>query len=232
MARTALPVNKTLFEQAVQEVEGHGPLATQQALFIAVADKYNTLDTGCKISAPVAKLRIEGWTIPIKTAKARNFTKTKKTDSIVPDPVPAKKSEPKVSTDEPKVSVEIQRRRMASGSCGCGHLNIVAPAWACPVKLTGTDRETVAVWAGKVVDAGHKIARHYSPTALKYYVRHFYDLESEDWRTVVGHLASISDMGTVPCQTGDYDEDEEFEEDTHDEAEQDDSADLEEEPLD
>ena len=192
MPRTALPVDRNLFEKAVQEAEANGPLSKQSELFTVVADKYNATATN-KISPAVVKLRIEGWQIPIKTAKARVFTKggekpAKTEKSVVPEPtVPV--------PSNPGVSVEIQRRRLASGSCGCGHLSIIAPAGHCPVKLTGTDRETVLKWAEKVVEAGHKIARHYTMKAVKYYAREFFDCydEPEKLRTVLAHLESIQD---------------------------------------
>ena len=218
MARTALPVDRDLFEQAVQEVEANGPLATQSALFFAVAEKYNTLDTVNKISAPVAKLRIEGWNIPIKTAKARIFKKSE--TSVVPNPSPKPVEEvvPKV------VSVEKQRRMLASGSCGCGFSNVDTPAGECPAKLVGIDEESVAKWAEKIIAAGHKIQRHYNLAALKYFVRFFYEINSQEWRTVINQLMSITDKP--------YDttlEDEELGEDTLDG--EDDFSDMDEEPL-
>ena len=197
MARTALPVDRKLFEQAVTEAEANGPLSKQSELFAVVAEKYNALDSANKISPAVAKLRIEGWAIPLKTEKARVFKKSndnqekpktekaEKVESVVPEPVDAPKG----------VSVEMQRRMLATGSCGCGFMNIIAPAGHCPVKLTGTDEETVTKWAAKVIEAGHKIARHFSMRAVKYYAREFFDCyeEPEKLRTVLQHLESIGD---------------------------------------
>jgi len=193
MARTAIPVDRTLFEQAVQQAEVNGPLSTQSELFVAVAEKYNALAPN-PISSAVAKLRIEGWELVIKTAKARIFKKGNKEEtekSVVPEP--AKKSAPPIEDDAPKgVSVEMQRRRSATGSCGCGFMSIIAPAGWCPVKLTGTDEESVKVWARKVVEAGHKIQRHFTLVALKYWVSQFYE-RGEDRRTICQHLTSIYD---------------------------------------
>ena len=231
MPRTALPVDRTKFEQAIQEVEANGPLATQSALFAAIAEKYNTLDANCKINPAISRLRVEGWAIAVKTLKARNFKKNGSAKSIIPDPLPpAKPVEPTKG-----ISANKQRRMLASGSCGCGFLNVFAPAWECPVKLTGTDPDTVAKWAEKVMDAGHKLQRHYSPAALKYYVRHFYELQSEDWQTVVDNLLSLNNRKNVEdegiVEDEQYVEDEGIVEDEQYVENEDDFSDLEEEPI-
>ena len=186
-------------------------------------------------------MRVEDWQIAVKTPKGKRgrqpgqkIEKREKVEKLIPDPVLAKKSEFEPTKG---VSVEIQRRRMASGSCGCGHMSIIAPAGYCPVKLTGTDRETVFKWAEKVVDAGHKIARHFTMKAVKYYAREFFDCyDPEDaikLRTIMEHLVSIDSVGSVStCQFGECGQVEDDEELDQDELDEEDSNDLEEEPLD
>lgn len=85
------------------------------------------------------------------------------------------------------------RKISYTASCGCRCMVIDGPAGECPAKLTGTDKESVATWIEKVMDAGHNKSLHYSLVALKYFVRNFYEFKSPEWRTVVAHIVSLND---------------------------------------
>ena len=184
MARAALPVNKKIFEQAVQEAETNGPLANQSALCVAVAEKYNLLDSDCKISPAVVRLRLDGWKIQVKTLTRPKMKSTDKPEKI----------EKPVS--EKPISAAKALKIAYSGSCGCGHMVVDGPAGDCPANLNGIDEESVSKWAAKVIAAGHTKSLHYSVKALKYFVRKFYEYNSPEWRTVVNILLSLADKAT------------------------------------
>jgi hypothetical protein len=69
-------------------------------------------------------------------------------------------------------------------------LLVIAPSGECPVKLTGTDAETVIAWAKKVIDAGQKEELFYSPAALRHFARYFYDVFSGEYAIFCDNLDS------------------------------------------
>lgn len=94
--------------------------------------------------------------------------------------------------------------------CGCGMVNILAPAGAPAVKLNGTDEETVLDWAEKMIAAGHDRKVHYSPGALRYFVaNYFFERNGDEYRLVCEHLASLA---SVPSAADDWQEEPEEEE--------------------
>lgn len=78
----------------------------------------------------------------------------------------------------------------------------------CPVKLTGTDEATVHEWVERVIRYGHREKRsHYAESALRYFVRCFYDLFSEEYKEVCGHIATATpDNAPSPAQSSSSDE--------------------------
>lgn len=68
---------------------------------------------------------------------------------------------------------------------------VYAPAGKCPVKLTGTSQEQVLGWANAVKEVGFDKKEYYTVTALKYYARYFFDVFSDDYLIVEGHLETI-----------------------------------------
>ena len=63
-----------------------------------------------------------------------------------------------------------------------GFRSVHTPAGVCPVKLQTTTFEAVGDWVEKVLSAGEKIQINYSPSALKYFLRHSFDIFSKEWR--------------------------------------------------
>ena len=114
----------------------------------------------------------------------------------------------------PPTKEEISARTVAALYGWDGRI-IITPAPAqtngCPVKLTGTDEATVHEWVEKIITWGHRNANgHYSPDALRYFVREWYDIFGEEYATVVRHIASATpvaaDMPDAELDTEDDDD--------------------------
>jgi hypothetical protein len=72
MPRKAVEVDRNFLTQAINVVEGGGPLENQSRLFQEVADIYNS-ERGEReeVTASVVALRIKEWAIPVKTPKGK-----------------------------------------------------------------------------------------------------------------------------------------------------------------
>jgi hypothetical protein len=103
--------------------------------------------------------------------------------------IPIETAKPRSIYDMPTRS-DVEASQSAQ-ICGCRCINIIAPAGDCPAKLTSTDQESALVWAEKTIDAGHKKGLHFSPSALRYFVRQFFDLHSDEHQTVCDCLYSV-----------------------------------------
>lgn len=101
--------------------------------------------------------------------------------------------------------MEIEASR-AKQRCGCSCLLILAPAGACPVKLTSTDPDHVADWANNVISTGHQQGKHFSPSAIRYYVRTFYDMGSPEYDEVINVLALEAPLDDYGDSDGDSDD--------------------------
>lgn len=62
----------------------------------------------------------------------------------------------------------------------------------CPVKLHGTTFEQVSEWAEKVLISGEKEQLLYTPPALKYFLRHSFEMYSKEWKEAVVALSELS----------------------------------------
>jgi len=54
---------------------------------------------------------------------------------------------------------------------------IIIPSGRCPFLLEGTDPKSVASWVKKIND-NVSSGVHYAPSALRYWIRHTYDVNS------------------------------------------------------
>jgi len=70
---------------------------------------------------------------------------------------------------------------------GCRH-SIIAPAGACPCKLTSTEREHVEDWADRVRKTFHQQSLFLTLSGLIYFITQFYSYHSEEYNTVRNHL--------------------------------------------
>jgi acetone carboxylase gamma subunit len=67
------------------------------------------------------------------------------------------------------------------------------PAGECPVKLGGTDRDSVATWRSKLIDSGIEKNMMYTAQAVRYFARYCCGLDDEDRKTVVSLLEEIAE---------------------------------------
>ena len=66
--------------------------------------------------------------------------------------------------------------------------SILIPSGKCPIALTATDEETVTSWANNLKVHYASKDQDLSKSAIRYFVRHFYDIHSENYRNVVAML--------------------------------------------
>lgn len=76
----------------------------------------------------------------------------------------------------------------ASGTRGRYTNRVYTPAGACPVKLVGSDQQTVLNWANQVRAVFEKKDSFLRPEGLIYYVSHFYAHSSQDYKQAVAVL--------------------------------------------
>jgi RNA polymerase subunit RPABC4/transcription elongation factor Spt4 len=76
----------------------------------------------------------------------------------------------------------------ASGTRGRYTNRVYTPAGPCPVKLVGSDQQTVLNWANQVRAAFEKKDSFLRPEGLVYYVSHFYAHSSQDYKQAVAAL--------------------------------------------
>ena len=92
------------------------------------------------------------------------------------EPKEAKKSERFIAP----CKSELEANQFAQGFGGQGMI-VTTPAGACPVKLKDTHHETVGDWCAKVVDAGQQNGKTYAPSALRYFVREFFEYGTHEY---------------------------------------------------
>lgn len=68
---------------------------------------------------------------------------------------------------------------------------VVIPAGKCPIKLTSTSEESVLAWAQSVLDHGRKCLRTYATSALRYWVRDYYEIGTPEYRAVCEILGEM-----------------------------------------
>ena len=61
---------------------------------------------------------------------------------------------------------------------------IIAPAGACPLKLSSTDKQDVENWKKQLQSSNSRL----SDEAIEYWVREFYRFESEDYEKIISIL--------------------------------------------
>lgn len=73
-------------------------------------------------------------------------------------------------------------------SCDSRLRKVSTPAGDCPCKLKGTSFEEIVSWAQNVIQKGHETGVHYQNQALRYFVRHFYELGTPEHKEVCNVL--------------------------------------------
>lgn len=196
--KVAIPVDRQKLEKCIREAEEGSNFAGFSALYNRVAATYN-VGAEHPIQPQIVGLRIQSWNIPIKTKKGKRGRESQNGNgkpAVVKEENGLPEVKPEVVPPKPKSIYEYPTRSDIEASqsvvaCGCHCINIMAPAGDCPAKLSGTDQESVIIWAEKVVEAGHKKGLHFSPSALRYFVRQFYDLETSEHQAVCDCLQFV-----------------------------------------
>jgi hypothetical protein len=189
MSRRKLRVNREKFEQAVQEAEAKGPLKNISHLCNAVSKIYNGMDVPEDLNPQVVGLRLKEYNLNIKTKRESRGRKSTVNASIVAEKPAEKPAEKTVEKTAKKIiSKQADSDSDEKSSNSSRMLNVCTPSGKCPIKLTGTGKQDVREWAQAVVEFGYTQNKNYTHDAIKYFVRHCYDIFSEEWKTVIGHL--------------------------------------------
>ena len=67
---------------------------------------------------------------------------------------------------------------------------ITIPSGRCPHQLDGTDKKSIIDWAGKVKSSA-PTGVTYSPSALRYWIRHTYDINGTDYKIAVNMFDAL-----------------------------------------
>lgn len=105
--------------------------------------------------------------------------------SLKPAPMPARCSSSSSSSSLESVVPETTTLMPFRG------IVIDTPAGICPAKLFSTEPTEVREWARAVLEAGAEESKRYSLRALKYWVRHYYDMYTAEWELACSILDSI-----------------------------------------
>jgi hypothetical protein len=68
------------------------------------------------------------------------------------------------------------------------------PAGSCPIKLKSTEYDNVFEWAQLVMDHGKANNLNYLPSALVFFAQQFFNIFTDDYKTVKNHLINIFQM--------------------------------------
>lgn len=72
-----------------------------------------------------------------------------------------------------------------------GQVKITTPAGNCPVKLKAFDDDSIQAWCQEVVNHGSTCSRQYGAEALKYWVREFVDIQSQEYHRVCDVIVNL-----------------------------------------
>lgn len=72
---------------------------------------------------------------------------------------------------------------------------IATPAGKCPVKLQSTKKEDVLDWAEEIYSIGLSNNIHYLPSCFKFFAQQFFNIFSEDYKTVCNIISSSYNTG-------------------------------------
>lgn len=70
-------------------------------------------------------------------------------------------------------------------------VSIHTPAGPCPVRLHGTDRQSVEIWSNQLRERFYRSGEFLKLRAIRYYLYQFYDMQSEDFQMAKQQLLDI-----------------------------------------
>ena len=104
------------------------------------------------------------------------------------DEVPDEKAKPHNRYANPdRVEIEAYSHAERCPVCRGGNMVILAPRGDSP-PLSSYDAASVQKWANKVMAAGHAESKHYSPNALRAFLRSKLGMGTTEYNKAVGHL--------------------------------------------
>jgi len=186
-AANKLEVSKEDFQKIVDEIEAKQTFEKLGDLWDAVAEtKWAKEMTPRPLTAAVAYQRAKEFGIVTKTQPARKTRQSQETSVDAEGNVVESRPVMRMAPDY------TDRMNMGVTQLS-GHRMVSYPSGEAPFHLKGTDAETVGKWAKEVVAYFRKRYEQMLPTALTYFARHYYDVFSEEYKTVVGHIAALRD---------------------------------------
>jgi hypothetical protein len=185
-----IEVDQQVLTTVLQEIYAQHPTGKIPNLFAQVAEAY-AAKTGTGVSAITLQKRAEQWNLERPEVKA---TEPAYVSNLSPAPT---------SKFDRPIAVDVASSRHYQ-ACGCHGLNVMAPAGDCPAKLPDTELASVEGWVNRVIEAGHKRGLHFGPSALKYFVRQFYDLGSDNYHLVCSHVEEIFSRDAMNLSTDEH----------------------------
>jgi len=67
-------------------------------------------------------------------------------------------------------------------------MTIYTPSGECPIRLQGTDAVSVLNWVDAVREYGYRVGKQYTISALCYWVRQFYEMDTVEHRKACDHV--------------------------------------------
>jgi len=186
--REKLIVDEAKLREVIADIEDKRTFDKLNDLWNAVAEtEWAKAHTPRPLSASVVYQRVQEFGIETKTKPARNRTKSSDSNEIELTESVAPNADDGVlpTTREVTVRVNDAMSIYNSGIRRFRNMGLtVVPAGACPHKLTATDEATVEAWCRKVVATMAAQRQQIAPSGLQYFARQFYDIFSEDYKTV------------------------------------------------
>jgi len=80
----------------------------------------------------------------------------------------------------------------SAAKCNCGNMIVLTPSGVCPVKLRGTSQVEVQDWVDQVIVRGHNDRIHYSTSALRYWLREFFEIDSKEYMEAASEIRNLT----------------------------------------
>jgi len=173
---TKVEVDKDEFQQVVNDLESKQEFNRQSELWAAIEETDWAKNLQPRpLKAQTAAKQAERLGIETKVKKRRRRSESEENH------------EPNIYDRPDPLNAGVPRPTR-------GTYFVLAPAGSCPHKLSDTQEDAVVDWATKVVETCFTSDRLMAPTALNYFVSHFYDVFSEDYDLAKEHIQNNKDL--------------------------------------
>lgn len=214
--KPSITVERDVLEAAIKKVENGSSLSSLADFWEALTKEYNnnvSVSSSSVGSFATLKSRMEEWEIPSLTvANHSRVRKTKQPVGLVGEELVSETQLNRNYKNEPKVSVghssnetlslgrkeiklgisDIEREALLfAASFGKRGRIVYAPAGNCPVKFKDDSPSGIKNWFEQLVAHGHGEGIQYAPSAIRYFLRHFYDMGSQEYKNIVNQIAEL-----------------------------------------